>query len=182
MEVDMKLSGILGNGRLFFALMLIVALTLAAGSARGDMIEGAINVGAYEAEMDGSDLASSTIFTPFAPTPGTIFLAGGTGDMAGLAFVPGAAGPLDIDDPSSWTFGSGEGAWTTSTFTPDPGGSLAGFDPTAAEMRISLNQSGSALSWGGTMSMDGPVIPEPMTMSILGLGGLALLRRRSRKA
>jgi hypothetical protein len=96
-----------------------------------------------------------------------------------------------------WTFTIDEGSWTTDTlvnidpgasngflhfmltgvFTPDPGGSLAAFEPTVAEMRISLTQSGSAVSWSGTMNM----VPEPMTMSVLGFGSFALLGRRRRR-
>lgn len=184
--------------RTLAALMLTLTLTFAAGTARGDMIKGSVVVGAYRAEMDQPDLASSRLFTPFAPTKGTIYLAGGTDDLAGLALVFGAADPLDINAPLSWTFTSNDGSWTTDTFqnidpgaaaggyldfyltgmfTPKPGGSLSAFDPTVAEMRISLNQSGSVVSWNGTMNM----VPEPMTMSVLGLGVLVLLGRPRRR-
>ncbi len=183
--------------RILAVLGLILTLTLTATTARGDMIEGSIIISAYWAEMDDADLESSTVFTPFAPTWGTIYLAGGTDDLVGLTFAPARADPLDINNPTTWTFDRPEGSWATDsfvniypaasngflsffltgTFTPSPKNSLSGFDPTPAEIRISLNQSGSRASWGGTMDM----VPEPMSMSALAMGALALLRRRRRK-
>jgi hypothetical protein len=192
MEIKMKLAWSLT------ALMLILTLSLAAETASGDMIEGSIILSAYWAEIDGSDLASSSVFTPFTPTSNTIYLAGGTDDLADLTFAPARADPLDINAPTTWTFDRPEGSWTTSSFvniapasaaqgyldffltgifTPAAGGSLSVFDPTPAEIRISLNQSGPRTSWGGTMNM----VPEPMSMIILSLGGMAMLRRPKRR-
>ncbi|MBL7218947.1 MAG: PEP-CTERM sorting domain-containing protein [Phycisphaerae bacterium] len=130
---------------------------------------------------------------------------GGSGDFAALPFTlistapapspPGVPAPLDINNGTAWAFTSANGDWTTSTFlnidpaatngyldflltgTFTPKGALAGFDPTPAEMRISLNQTGSTVNWTSTMNM----IPEPMTASLLAIGGFALLRRRRRK-
>jgi hypothetical protein len=192
MEVKMKLTWSLA------ALILVLTLSLVAETASGDMIEGSIVISAYWAEIDGADLASSSVFTPFTPTSGTIYLAGGTDDLIGLTFAPARADPLDINDPTTWTFDRPEGSWTTSSFvnidpatggegyldffltgifTPAAGGSLSDFDPTPAEIRISLNQSGPRTSWGGTMNM----VPEPMSMIMLSLGGMALLRRPKRR-
>ncbi|MDP6634476.1 MAG: PEP-CTERM sorting domain-containing protein [Phycisphaerae bacterium] len=196
----MNLARILVNNRFFCALTLTIALTLAGGTAQATPIDGSIAVGAYATVIDGPDLASSTLFTPLAPAPATMYYFGGTGDLAGIpALAPvTASGPLDITDPLVWTFSSPEGTWTTETFSIDvselaggyldffltgvftPAGPLAGLEPASAELRISLNQGGPVVSWGGSMTMTGPVIPEPMTMSILGVGGLALLRRRRR--
>jgi hypothetical protein len=198
----MKLTRTLTRGRFVCALMLTLTLAFSGASAQADMLEGSIAVSAYWADINGPDLASSTLFTPFAPDEGTLYEAGGTNDFANLIFVPmNRADPLNLNDPLAWTFNGSEGSWTTDTFvnidpgtaangyldfyltgifTPDLGGSLAGFEPTKAEMRISLNHSGSTTSWAGTMNMTGPPIPEPMTMSLLGLGGLTMLFRRRR--
>ena len=179
-------------------LAIILTLTLSAGTAQGDMIEGTGAIGAYWTEINGINLTSSSIFTPFAPAPATMYLTGRTGDLAGVGVLTGPAEPLNINTPTLWTFSNSEGNWSTSSFvnvnpsaaaggflefiltgvfTPNSTGPLAGFDPTPAELRIALNHSGASTSWSGTMSM----VPEPMSMSILALGAMTLLARRSRK-
>lgn len=51
-------------------------------------------------------------------------------------------------------------------------GKLRGYD-------MSGNQVGSTLDFGGRGILDIEVVPEPVTLTLLGVGGLALLRRRS---
>ena len=207
----MKLSRFPRGGRLFCAISLVLALTLAGGTAQGTPIDGSIAISANWATQDGASLDLSDVFTPYAMTgfdmtlfqpifgPGLTMGGGGrTDDFATLPFTIITAGPLDITDPATplaWTFTSVNGSWTTATFlnidpaatngyldflltgTFTPAGALAGFAPTPAEMRISLNQTGATVNWTSTMNM----IPEPMTMSLLAIGGLAMLRRRRRK-
>jgi len=206
MEVVMKLIRILLHRRFACALGLSVILALSLGTAQAtplDPIDGSIIVSAFGTGLNGVDLPSSTQFTPLSPAPNTMFMFTGTGDLAIISdlTIATASGPLDINTPLPWAFSTPEGTWTTLTsnvdnsnvgdgyidffligmYTPNPAGSLSGFGPASGEMRISLNQTGPVVSWGGTMTMTGPVIPEPMTMSILGLGGLAILGRRRRK-
>ncbi|MBT3200495.1 MAG: hypothetical protein HN350_11315 [Phycisphaerales bacterium] len=179
-------------------LVIILTLTLSAGIAQGDMIEGSGTIGAYWAEIDGLNLASSSIFTPFAPAPATMYLVGKSGDLAGVGVLTGPAAPLDINTPTLWTFSNSEGDWSTSSFvnvnpaaapggyleflltgvfTPKSTGTLFGFDPTPARLRIALNHGGASTSWSGTMNM----VPEPMSMSILALGAMTILKPKRRK-
>ncbi|MDP6045146.1 MAG: PEP-CTERM sorting domain-containing protein [Phycisphaerae bacterium] len=199
----MKLTGTLA------ILMLILTLTVPVGTAQGDPIEGSTSLSAQWATINGPDLASSTIFTPWAMTgfdpglgqftfgPGALTMVGGSGDFTTMPFDFVTADPLDINNGVGWTFSSLTGDWTTDSFTmddsqvddgyidffltgifaPNPNGALAPFEPSIAEMRISLNRTGSSVSWTSTMNMT----PEPATMSLLGLASLALLRRRRRK-
>ena len=198
----MKPTRIRGSSRLFCALMLVLVLSLASATAHGAMISGSIVVSAYWTELEfGTDLSSSNIFTPWGPTPtgigsGGMYMVGGDGDFSAVPYTLVSAAPLDITDGTSWTFTTSKGTWTTSSFenvdpstgangyldfllkgTFTPAGSLSGFDATPAEMRISLNKTGSVVSWAGTMTM----IPEPATMSLLGFGGLIMIIRRRRK-
>jgi hypothetical protein len=121
-----------------------------------------------------------------------------SGDFAGLPFTVATTTLVDLADLAAFGFTSTEGDWITKsgsiiTSTDEfldilllgefyPSGSLASLDPAQGELRLQLNQSGTSLGLTGTMVMTGPIIPEPATMSMLGLGALALLRRRSRKA
>jgi hypothetical protein len=205
MEAVMTLARIIVRRRIVCALTLALALTLAAGTAHAVPVpvDGSIIVSAFSTSMNGLDLASSTQFTPLSPAPLTMFMFSGTGDLTAITdmTIATASGPLDTNTPIPWTFSTPEGTWETVTFdmdisdlgtgyldffltgtyTPDGAGPLAHLAPASAELRISLNQSGPVVSWGGSMTMTGPVIPEPATMSLLGLGGLALLRRKRRK-
>ena len=200
----MRPSRILESGCLCCALVLVLGFT--GGTAQATMIEGSSIVSAFMVSQNGADLASSTLFTPIGPTGGgSLYMYGGVDDFALLpappALIPCTAPTLDITDGTSWEFTcTGEGKWETTeftivtsttnyldllltgTFTPDPSGLLkdsfgAPLDPTPGTLRISLNQSGPIVGWTGTMTM----VPEPMTMSLLAVGGLALLRRRRRK-
>jgi len=201
----MKLSEMLARGRFLCVPMLIITLTLAAGPAQATPIDGSIVLNASGASQDGANLAVSTLFTPEAITDwaaGPVFTANrltmddGSGDFAGLPYTLITADTLDTADLEAWTFTSSEGSWVTitgsivtsnadflevlltGTFTPV--GTLSSSDPAAGEVLISLNQAGTSVGWTSTMNMTGPPIPEPMTMSILGMGGLAIFRRRRR--
>jgi len=120
-----------------------------------------------------------------------------SGDFVGLPFTLATTTSVEPADLAAFAFTSGVGDWTTTsgsviTSTDEfldilllgsffPSGSLAGFEPATGELRIQMDQSGTSVGMTGTMVMTGPIVPEPATMSMLGLGALALLRRRRQK-
>jgi hypothetical protein len=180
---------------------------LLGGTVQATPIEGSTSLVAYGATQDAATIDLSTVFTPhaiigvdlnlFVPIFGAnaLTMVEGSDDFLGMPFTFIAADSLDINNGLDWTFASDQGDWETLTFdmsngnvadgyidflltgTFTPKGTLAGFDPAPAELRISLNQTGSTLNWASTMNM----VPEPMTMSLLAIGGLAILKRRTRK-
>jgi len=205
MEVVMKLARILVCGRFVCAVALTTALALACPTADAAPIDGSANLGAVGATQNGADITASTVFTPvsftdlaFTMGPNALVMTGVDLDFLGMPVTFVTTSSLDINDGTAFTFTSVNGDFVTNTFDMDtsalaegflhftltgtftPKGALAAEDPANAELRISLNQSGGALSWGSSMVASGPPIPEPMTVSILALGGVALLRRRRR--
>ena len=60
------------------------------------------------------------------------------------------------------------------TFTPANSGPLSTFDPTASSLRVSINQSGSALAEAITLTSTPTAVPEPSTWLLLTTGTLLL--------
>jgi hypothetical protein len=144
----------------------------------------------YEVVVSGSSYLVTPIIGPNALT-----MVDGTDDFEKMPYTFVAADTLNINNLNAWAFTSDQGNWQTTGSSIDaskiavgnidfllegeftPSGTLGGLAPSIAEMRISLNQTGGSVNWTATMAM----IPEPATMSLLGLGALAIIRKRRRK-
>lgn len=188
--------------QLFLAAILAAVLGVAGQAA---FLEGSITLFTFGASINGPDLASSTQFTPTGfLTPGLI--AGGSlGDYSAVPILTSASGgAIDTMNPSSFSFAiPGYGVFGDATgmilfqtpdflqmyfegaFTPEAG-PLAGFDPSPAAVRVSLNMSGAGVAYGATLESISAVppeeIPEPATCMMLGAGMLSLAvwkRRRT---
>lgn len=184
----------------FLAAMLTAVLGVAGQAA---FLEGSITLFTFGASINGPDLFTSTQFAPTGfITPGLI--AGpGIGDYAAIPILTSASGGvIDTTTPSAFSvsipgygvFGDAAGIvvlqtadffqmYFEGTFAPEAG-PLAGFDPSPATMRVSLNMSGIGVAYGATLESIPVVppeeIPEPATYALLGAGMLALAMLRSR--
>jgi len=205
----MKTARNIVRRRIACALALVVSLALVGQTAQAVPVpvDGSITLGAHGATQDAATLDLSTEFHPYAITGWTtvpiftddrLTMFDGSDDFAGLPFTLITTTALLPADFTSFAFTSDEGDWVTTSgsiitsssdfldilligeFTPKGTLADAGLAPAAGELRIQMNQSGTSVGWTSTMVMTGPIIPEPMTMSILGLGGVVLLKRRRR--
>ena len=109
-----------------------------------------------------------------------------------FGYRPGDVGYTNLATPGLPTFHIGiiaDTASATGTFKPPPGGATPTFytaNFTGIDRLIIVSHSGTNSIWGGShansfmldeFTIDEP-IPEPATLSLLALGGLAVIRRR----
>ncbi len=92
---------------------------------------------------------------------------------------PGYAGYLPVVDPGTglhtWT-----GTWTWDYSAILPGGSYTGAKVSASDTWVNFVFAFNSNGSGGSYYIDNArLVPEPATMSLLCLGALALLRKRS---
>jgi MYXO-CTERM domain-containing protein len=183
---------------LILATALAVASTMSASAA---LVSGSLPFAGFGVTQNNTNLSTSTVFTPT-----TLLSDFGTGDLAVIpVLTPGGPGVLDLNDLGSYTFTFGTWGTFDASNTPGdtvvvsqsanfldvyllgtftPGASLLVVDPTyeatPTSVRLSLNQSGDAVSYAGTLTAPPANIPEP-SATALGLTGLAtilLVRRR----
>jgi hypothetical protein len=177
------------------AIGLGVALALVATSStsRAGMLVGSFSLAGFTVTSNGANLSVSTMISAAS----TLTSGPGTKDYSpipvGTNFGPNT---VDLTNLKAFTFSNASfGSFATSsglvvqqtqnfldifldgTFTPGP--SLSGFDPTLSSVRISINQSGTSLSEGITLTSP-PLTrpdpaPEPASLIALGIGALGVL-------
>jgi hypothetical protein len=175
-----------------------LTLFLAASSRPSDAapITGSLDVSGVNLMIDGANLAVSTLITGSDMVTTASF-----GDLGG---VPDGTnfGPLALDTTdllAAFTFSNatyGSFAATSAaigtqnanlltvvflgTFTPGLG--LSELDPTPVQLDVIVEllagEPAAALDMRLSLRPLGPAVPEPATLGLLALGGLALARRR----
>lgn len=193
-------------------LMTAMALVLASfTSANAAGLNGSFAFTGLSATINGTNLSNTTIFT-FSNFLATSNGTGNfTGVLGGSTFFTGPNAPtqtgiLNVSSPAAMagfsitnanfgTFVASNTAFNmilsqnanfmdvqlVGVFTPS--GTLSGFDPTPADVRVSFNFSGSSVSSAFTLTTPTP-IPEPSTYALGAIGTLVMgaVARRKRQA
>jgi len=176
-----------------------LAITLAASRpSDAAPITGSLDVGGVNVVMTGIDLSVDTIISG-----SDMLTIGAAGDLAGVGGVPDGTnfGPLVLDTTNllgSFTFSNADyGSFVATSaaigtqnanlltlaflgiFTPGP---LLGLDATPVRLDVVVEllggEPGSAVDMTLVLSPQQPGVPEPTTLGLLAIGGLALARRR----
>jgi hypothetical protein len=147
---------------------------------------GGIPDGIYFAYMNGAGYQSQTLSATLqADTTYTLTIATGwRGDLPGLGFPTyvgygielWAGGNLLASDYDTVSGAPAIDTWKDATATFTSGSSV-----TADPLEIRLIGYGIQNAYDN-VRLDGSLVPEPATMSLLALGGLGILARRRRRA
>lgn len=195
------------KSRILFSLALLIAASTTATAAG---LNGSFAFTGLNATKNGADLSNSTIFTftnylvtsngagNFSGvTTGTFFNGPNPPAVTGVLNITSAAtmSGFSITNPSFGTFVASNTPFNmilsqSSNFLDiqlvgmfTPSGTLGSFTPTPADIRVSLNLSGSSVS--GAFTLTAPTnVPEPSTyalgmVSTLVLGAYARRRRKT---
>lgn len=186
-----------GLHSLALAATLTGSLLFVGASANAQLLNGSLPLAGEIVTENGPNLLlSTTVSTATDFTSGA-----GVGDFASIPLSTlFNATPLVLADPlkfriSNPTWGTFIGLRNTivsrtpsfydaeliGVFSPGPG--LPGKVPTGAELRISINQSGTSLAEAITLQASPLIVPEPSgiaTLSCLSFAGACLLTRKRR--
>ena len=166
--------------------MLVLSMTSLAGATTVSLVDGGLTINATDGEVvrllvtsDGGLYALDAIATVVG---GTVSGATNLGDCATYGWDPGLSfEPIGI--------GTAVAEIGLGTFGAPPSGTVAYFDIlySGDDLTVSI---ANGMSFGGSGDVDFmtpdfsagvvTIVPEPATIALLGLGGLALLRRRKK--
>jgi hypothetical protein len=194
LQEDMQMVALV---RKMLAMLSVVAVILTTGSVSyATQIVGSLGLAGVSPSLNNGTNLGNTTSVSSLDTIVTDF-PNGFGDYSA---VPGGTpfGPTTVDltnlssfsisNASFGSFAASSGAIIThfanfldvlylGTFTPANPGPLSTFDPSASSLRVSLNQSGAALSEAITLTSPPATttVPEPSTWLLLATGTLGLL-------
>ncbi|NWG12166.1 MAG: PEP-CTERM sorting domain-containing protein [Acidobacteria bacterium] len=172
--------------------LFVAALSLAMnGVGSAATINGSLPLSGVNAVQNGATLALSTVITSTA----TVTSGDGAGDFLPVPlFTDFGPTILDLADLASFSifnavYGSfiadgvgnvivGQDADFLDVYLRGTYTGLAGFEPSDASLRISVNQSGSSISQAITLNAPAVAppgeVPEPATLALSGLALIAL--------
>jgi hypothetical protein len=181
--------------------LLIVALIVGVASlASASPITGSLSLSAFNVQLvpSGSNLATATSITATS----AMVMANGLQNYSTIvAGTPYSITALNLSNFAGFTLGNASyGTFVAAsgnivqqepdfldifllgTYTPGTlNGGIGGFDPSAASLRLSYNQTAGSLSVAITLASP-PNLPEPASIFLLGGGlmGIAFIARRKR--
>jgi len=185
--------------RKFFVLLILALVLICAAPASAATINGSFGFAGFATSINGSDLATSTMFTPgflMVSDPDT------AGDYQPIpVLTAGSGGLIDTTNLNSFivNFGAYGGfvantgqilvqlpsvlaVYYVGTFTPGAGLPPT-LDPSPTSVTITLTRTGNSNSYSGTLaSPPDSLVPEPGTYALIGAGLVGLFAFRRKRA
>jgi hypothetical protein len=166
----------------FLILMLVLGMTSMASAAISLSAPGVV---AGEITMPSGDLVVTVVSDDDQPWDGFIAIIDGTyGDFGAVAMLPAAGSDATMQDYGPYSIYAHIAALGAASLDPDnydvtPGSQFqttVAFTGAALQQDLQILLLNDGLAEVGSIAIHG--IPEPMTVALLGLGGLFMLRRR----